>query len=267
LIIPIRDDSVLRRLPIVTYGVIFTCSAVFVWELGLNSRALASATYSLGMIPAVLLGHAELPSRLAIIPAWATVLTSMFVHGGWLHLLGNMLYLWLFGRGVESTLGPIRFSILYLISGMVAAMTQAFTNPVAEVPMIGASGAIAGTLGAYLILLPRANVVLFIWIFIFVRLVSVPAILLLALWFATQLLSAVAASPNEPGVAFWAHVGGFVAGMVLVLLLRGQNVMVFQAARSAPFSISPPNRVKWRTWSGSVPPAGDRSKTRRGRWG
>ena len=266
LIIPIRDDSVMRRPPVFTYGVICACGAVFLWELGLSPRGLTSFSFSFGMIPAVLFGHAELPSRLAIVPAWATVLTSMFVHGGWLHLLGNMLYLWLFGRGVESAIGSIRFSVLYMVSGVAAAMTQASTNSMAEVPMIGASGAIAGALGAYLILHPRANVILFIWIFIFVRLVSVPAVLLLALWFATQLVSALAASPDEPGVAFWAHVGGFVAGLVLVFLLRGRDVALFQAQRSSPFSVSRSEEVKWRTWSGSVPPAGNRSKKQRGPW-
>ena len=267
LILPIRDDSVLRRPPAVTYGVICVCSAVFLWQLGLGPRAFTSFIFSFGMIPAVLFGYAELPSRLAAVPAWATVFTSMFIHGGWLHLLGNMLYLWLFGRGVESALGPSRFGILYLASGVAAAMTQALTSPAAEVPMIGASGAIAGALGAYLILHPRANVILFVWIFIFVRFISVPAVILLALWFATQLLGALAAPPNEPGVAFWAHVGGFVAGVILVLILRGRDAALLRPARSSPFGVTRPRATKWRTWSGSVPPAGDRAKKRRGPWG
>jgi len=267
LIIPIRDDSVRRRPPALTYGIICACSAVFLWQLGLSPRAFAGFTFSFGMVPAVLFGYAELPSPLAIVPAWATVFTSMFIHGGWLHLLGNMLYLWLFGRGVESALGPFRFGVLYLVSGVAAAMMQAFTNPTAEVPMIGASGAIAGALGAYLILHPRANVTLFVWIFILVRLVSVPAVILLVLWFAMQLVSALNASPDEPGVAFWAHVGGFIAGMILVLLLRGRDVAVFQAARSSSFTVTRPDDAKRRARSGSVPPAGNRSDRSRGPWG
>ena len=127
------------------------------------------------MIPAELFGSAHLAPYLRVVPPWATLLTSMFLHGGWFHLLGNMLYLWIFGNNVEDVLGHARYLFLYLTSGIVAALVQASSNPTSHVPMIGASGAIAGVLGAYLLLLPRANVHVFVWIVIFFRIVNVPA--------------------------------------------------------------------------------------------
>jgi membrane associated rhomboid family serine protease len=163
-----------------------------------------------------------------------------------------MLYLWIFGKGVESALGAPKFLVFYLLCGIAAGLTQALTDPVAEVPMIGASGAIAGTLGAYLVLYPRANVVVFVWIIIFVRLITLPAVLLLGIWFALQLVSALSMDPGEPGVAFWAHVGGFLIGMALVLVLRRRGIVLMQPRRTRSFAVAPPRRVG----AGSVPSAG-----------
>jgi membrane associated rhomboid family serine protease len=257
LAIPLYDDTPRTQLPIVTVALIGACVAVFLWQSGLTPRAANNAAFSYGMVPAVLFGHADLPRRLQTVPGWATLVTSMFLHGGWLHLGGNMLYLWIFGRGVETALGPVRYLGLYLICGVAAALTQAFMNPASDVPMIGASGAIAGVLGAYLILYPRSNVVVFIWIIIIVRLLSVPAVILLGLWFLLQLTSATAATADEPGVAFWAHVGGFIAGMALVLVLRRRGVRMWQPSRSASFQMARP-----RLGRGSVPSAGRRSGRR-----
>ena len=208
LAIPLYDDTPEIHMPLATAALVAACSLVFLWQIGLPPRTAERAIYSYGMIPAVLLGSAELPARLQIIPSWLTLITCQFLHAGLLHLLGNMLYLWVFGRGVESALGFGRYFALYLASGVVAALTQAFVNPTADVPMIGASGAIAGVLGAYLILKPRGNVVVLVWIFIFVRLVSLPAVFLLGLWFLLQLASGLSTTPGEPGVAFWAHAAG-----------------------------------------------------------
>ena len=253
LAIPLYDDNPSIRPPVVTVGLIAACAAVFVWQLGLTESAADDTALSYGMVPAVLTGYADLPARLKAVPASMTLVTSMFLHGGWAHLLGNMLYLWLFGKGVESALGPARFLALYLICGVAAALTQAFVDPTAEVPMIGASGAIAGVLGAYLVLHPHANVTVFVWIFVFVRLVALRATILLGLWFALQLMSALAMEPGEPGVAFWAHVGGFLVGVALVLALRPHGVRIMQPARSAPFAVASPRSARQR---GSVPPAG-----------
>jgi membrane associated rhomboid family serine protease len=256
LALPLYDDNPTTRLPVITGGLIAACSAVFLWQLGLGESAAEDATLSYGMVPAVLFGYAELPSHLQAVPPAATLLTSMFLHGGLLHLLGNMLYLWIFGKGVESSLGPSRFLILYLLCGIAAALAQAFTAPTAEVPMIGASGAIAGTLGAYLVLHPRGNVVVLLWIIIFVRLITLPAVILLGIWFALQLLSALSMDPGEPGVAFWAHVGGFLVGMTLVLGLRPPGVSLMQPRRTAPFAVAPPRSAGRGFRAGSVPPAG-----------
>ena len=258
LALPLYDDNPATRLPVVTCGLIGTCCIVFLWQLGLDESAAERASFAYGMVPAVLFSYAKLPASLHAIPPAATLITSMFLHGGLLHLLGNMLYLWIFGKGVEAALGGPRFLIFYLLCGVAAALTQAFTDPAAEVPMIGASGAIAGTLGAYLVLRPRANVVVLVWIIILVRLISVPAVILLGIWFGLQLLSALSMDPGEPGVAFWAHVGGFIVGMMLVLAMRPRAVVVMQPRRSAPFAVTPPRSRARTLGSGSVPSAGGR---------
>ncbi len=256
LALPLYDDNPRTRVPVITAGLIAACSVVFLWQLGLDETASEEASLTYGMVPAVLFGYAELPASLRIVPPAVTLLTSMFLHGGLLHLLGNMLYLWIFGKGVETALGASRFLVFYLLCGIAAALTQALTDPMAEVPMIGASGAIAGTLGAYLVLHPRANVVVLIWILVLVRLISVPAVLLLGIWFALQLLSALSMNPGEPGVAFWAHVGGFVVGMALVLVMRPRGVVLMQPRRTVPFAIAPRRSAGRPLGAGSVPSAG-----------
>jgi membrane associated rhomboid family serine protease len=150
LAIPLYDDTPKIQMPLATPALITACSLVFFWQTGLPPRAAEWAIYSYGMIPAVLFGSAELPARLQAVPAWMTLVTGQFLHGGIAHIAGNMLYLWIFGRGVEAALGTLRFLPLYLGSGVIAALTQAFVDPISHMPMIGASGAIAGVLGAYL---------------------------------------------------------------------------------------------------------------------
>ena len=265
LALPLYDDSPKTRAPVVTTGLIAACTIVFLWQLSLDAQASQAVSLSYGMVPAVLFGYAQLPARLHAVPPAATLVTSMFLHGGFLHLLGNMLYLWIFGKGVESALGPVRFLLLYVLSGVAAALTQALTGPAVEVPMIGASGAIAGVLGAYLVLRPRSNVVVLLWIIIFVRLITLPAVLLLGIWFGLQLLSALSMQPGEAGVAFWAHVGGFLAGMALVLVLRPPGVSKWQARQTAPFAVAQRRSADRRFGAGSVPQAGGRNP--RNRWG
>ncbi len=242
LFLPVSDDSPRRRVPAVTYGLVALCVLVFLWQLDQGARAQQAIALAYGMVPAVLFGEAELPRHLQLVPAWATLVTSMFLHGGWLHLIGNMVYLWLFGRGVEGALGAARYLVFYLLCGIAAGLTQAIIDPASELPMLGASGAIAGTLGGYLVLYPRGNVVLFIWIIILVRFVTVPAVLLLGLWFLMQLVSGLVAAPGEGGVAFWAHVGGFVLGALLVPVFRRPDVAMLQPRRSRPFAAAPPRR-------------------------
>ncbi len=246
LAVPLYDDTPRTRLPLVTGGLVAICSLVFVRQIGLSPHAAVRAVYSYGMIPDVFFGSAELPARLHVVPSWLTPITSQFLHGDLIHLLGNMLYLWVFGRGVEIALGPVRYLVLYLTSGVVAALTQAFVDPTSQIPMIGASGAIAGVLGAYLILNPRGNIVVFVWFFIFVRLISVPALLLLGLWFLLQIASGLSASASEPGIAFWAHVGGFLAGVCLVVVLRRRGTQLMRPRRSRSFYMARPREARQR---------------------
>ena len=236
--LPLYDDNRSTSIPFVTYTLIVACVIVFVWQIGLSPRQEHQIVLEYGMIPAVLFGYIDLPQQLHRVPAWATLFTSMFLHGGWLHLCGNMIYLWLFGKGVESNIGPARFLLLYLICGAAAGLAQAVIDPTSDLPMIGASGAIAGALGAYLMLHPRGNIVVFIWFFVIFRFITVPVVIVLGLWFLLQLTNALSAAPGDPGVAFWAHIGGFVVGMVLVPFLRPPGTPLLQRPRSAPFSVS-----------------------------
>ena len=253
--VPLYDDNPIQRTPVVTYVLIGMCIGAFFWQLGQNEEVVA---YSLGMIPAVLFGYAELPRGLQMIPPWATLFTSMFLHGGWLHLGGNLLFLWIFGNNVEDLLGRGRFLLLYLASGVAAALAQALADKMGQVPMVGASGAIAGVLGAYLITYPRANVHCFLWIIIFFWIVTIPAWILLGFWFLMQLFSGLGTERGEPGVAFWAHVGGFIAGILLYLLLRPRRVVLLQPQKTPVFVSAPPGALVGRRtfYSGSVPDSG-----------
>jgi membrane associated rhomboid family serine protease len=268
LALPLYDDNPVRRPPVVTCALIGLCVGAFLWQLGQDDERVA---YTYGMIPAAVFGYAHRAPSLDVIPAWMTIFTSMFLHGGWWHIAGNMLFLWIFGNNVEDVLGRGRFLLLYLACGAAAAMAQALPNPASTLPMVGASGAIAGILGAYLLLYPWANVHVFVWIVIFFRLITVPAWIVLGLWFAMQLLSGVTTPAGAPGVAFWAHVGGFISGLGLVTLLRPRHVDLWQSPRSDAFvsqSLGSYARRDRFGGGGSVPPTGDRYRPPpRGPWG
>jgi membrane associated rhomboid family serine protease len=253
--LPLYDDNPIRETPVVTYGLIGMCIGAWLWQLGHDTDLVV---FQYGMTPAVLFGYRGLAPDLAVIPPWVTLFTSMFLHGGWLHLGGNMLFLWIFGNNVEDLLGRGRFILLYLASGVAAALVQALSAKYSQVPMVGASGAVAGVLGAYLMTYPRANVHVFVWIVVFFWIVTVPAWILLSFWFAMQLFSGLATGPGSPGVAFWAHVGGFVAGIVLFLLLRSRRVPLLQPQRTPIWATVPPSAlIGRRTFHrGSVPDAG-----------
>jgi len=254
--LPISDDNPTRRAPVVTWFIVAACVAVFLWQVSLGPRAGQAILLSLGLIPAVLLGSAELPAQLRLVPAPVSILTSMFLHGGWIHLLGNMLYLWIFGNNVEDSMGRGRFVLFYLLCGTAAALAQSLSAPYSQIPMVGASGAIGGVLGAYLILHPRANVrVLFIILF-FIRVVSIPAAVVLGLWFILQFISgATTPTDGHGGVAFWAHVGGFITGVVLIPFFKRREVRLLDRPHSRPFQVTAaPGQQR----KGSVPSAGRR---------
>jgi membrane associated rhomboid family serine protease len=230
--IPLRDENPSRLAPFVTYGLIGLCVLVFLWQFTLGPERGQTAVYALGVIPAVLLGDAQLPAGVALVTPWMSVLTSMFLHGGWLHLIGNMLYLWIFGDNVEDSMGHVRFFVFYLLCGLAAVLAQALPNPQSDVPMIGASGAISGVLGAYLLLFPHARVHVLIPLGFVMQSTRVSAKWVLLLWFGLQLLSNVMQNTEGGGgVAFGAHIGGFVAGMLLIPLFKYRNVRLFNPER------------------------------------
>jgi len=264
--VPLYDDNPTVRPPVVTYFLIGLCTGAFLWQLGQNEHRIV---FTYGMIPAELFGFWHPPRLYQVLPAWVKILTSMFLHGGWFHLLGNMLYLWIFGNNIEDVLGRGRYLVLYLSCGAVAALAQAFSSPYSHIPMVGASGAIAGVLGGYLLLYPSANVHCFVWIVIFFRIVNVPAWTMLGLWFAVQLISGLSVASGTPGVAFWAHVGGFATGLILVSILRPSGVPLLQPPRSRIFASAPPSafRSPRARYRGSVPPAGRRPTRPPSPWG
>lgn len=213
--IPLRDINPRRRFPLVTVGIILLNILVFLYELMLpTTRALDSLVYAWGLIPYRLM---QLD-----VAAILTVFTSMFLHSGFMHLAGNMLYLWIFGDNVESAMGTLRFMVFYLLCGIGAALGQVLVDPRSQIPMVGASGAISGILGAYLFLYPHAEVETLILFGYFARLVRLPALVVLGMWIVTQLLSGVLALGMQAtgGVAWFAHIGGFFAGVLLVGLFR-----------------------------------------------
>jgi membrane associated rhomboid family serine protease len=214
--IPLRDENPTRTTPVVTLILIGACVLAYLWQLTLPGRSAEAAIYSLGLIPAVFFGVTELPPELRSVPAVLTPITSMFLHGDLFHLAGNMLYLWIFGDNIEDRMGRARFLLFYVLCGIAAALAQALPDPDSVIPMIGASGAVSGVLGAYLVLYPRANVLVAIPLFVLLYTFHLPALVVLGVWFVGQLLSSIMQEAGQAGVAFRAHVGGFVAGLVLI---------------------------------------------------
>jgi membrane associated rhomboid family serine protease len=219
--IPISDDNPVRITPYVTWTLIGLCVLVFLWELTLDSKASGTLAV-LGFTPDTLV-HPDL----AAVPAWATVLTSMFLHAGFLHIAGNMLYLWIFGNNIEEAMGHAKFALFYLVCGVAAAMTMVLMDPASHTPIVGASGAISGVLGAYMLLFPRARVHVIVPLWIVFYPFWVRAVWVVGVWFAMQLATAALTPPSEPGVAWWAHVGGFAAGLLLTPLLKARDVPYF----------------------------------------
>ncbi|MBM2829631.1 MAG: Rhomboid family intrarane serine protease [Gammaproteobacteria bacterium] len=228
--IPLHDDNPTEITPIVTIVFIVICVLVYFWQASLGSEGYQAAIYSLGVTPAVLLDKVQLPEALAIIPAELTVVTSMFLHGGFMHLAGNMLYLWIFGNNVEDSMGHVRFVIFYFLCGIAAVIGQTLQNPESQIPMIGASGAISGVLGAYLLLYPHARVLVLIPLGFVSQMVRLPAGWVLIFWFVIQLLSSAMASSEGGGVAWFAHIGGFIAGMLLISVFKYRRIPLFHPA-------------------------------------
>jgi membrane associated rhomboid family serine protease len=228
-VFPLKDDVPTRSAPIVTVMLITLNVLLFLYQVSLeldldapDAREAARAAHAFiaefGLVPCRLTGLCQVPPY-AIAPA-LTIFTSMFLHGGLFHVAGNMLYLWIFGNNVEDTLGHLRFTAFYFLSGLLAGLIQISTHPGSEIPMIGASGAVSGVLGAYLLLFPGASVQVLMIFGFFWRVGSVPAILVLGLWIVVQILNGLGSFGAGGGVAWFAHIGGFFGGMALLFVMR-----------------------------------------------
>jgi rhomboid family protein len=211
-LIPLYDTVRSRRVPIVNWLLIGANVLVFLYEISLSRSGLANATRTWGLVPAALVAEPQ--------TAWPTIFTSMFLHGGWFHILSNMWVLYIFGDNVEDRMGGGRYLFFYLLSGTAAALLQSFLLPTSRVPMIGASGAIAGVLGAYLLLYPRARIASLVPILFIFTIIDIPAPIFLLFWFVSQLFSGWLSlgGAGGSGVAWFAHVGGFVFGMLGVFI-------------------------------------------------
>lgn len=257
--LPLLDQNprIYLRYPWVTWSLIGLCVFVFLLQAGAEPPAGDAIVYSFGFIPALLSGEAALSPDLAVVPAWATAITALFLHGDLMHLLGNMLFLWVFGDNVEDSLGHTRFLAFYLACGIAACLAQFALDPASVVPTIGASGAISGVLGAYLLLHPQAKVLVPIVFFP----VYLPAWLLLIVWLAFQFVGL--GRPDDPdgaSIAWLAHIGGFLAGMPLVVLLKRPTVPLFGG-------LPPPGGLQMREPPRPRPGRQRPPPRRRGPWG
>lgn len=266
--LPLYDDNPSRP-AYVTWMLIAACVAVFLWQSGLDPQAERLAALQYGMVPGLLFGHTELPPQYRAIDPWLSPLTSMFMHGGLLHLGGNMLFLWIFGNNVEEALGRLRYLVFYALCGYGAALFQAALDTASLVPMVGASGAIAGVLGAYALLYPKANVRTLVVVIVFFRIVTIPAAAILIGWFLMQTISGLQSAPHSGGggVAYFAHVGGFVAGAALIFVMKRRGVQLFNPPRTTAFEITPITLPSQRRGRRGVPDSGtdpwDKPWTRR----
>ena len=228
--IPLRDDNPTRITPYVTVTIIAANVAVFMYQLSLPAPAVTRFVYEFGTIPAVVLGTQALPAQIVLIPPLLSIFTSMFLHGGFMHIIGNMLYLWIFGNNIEEAMGHSRFFLFYMVSGVLASTAHILSDTTSTIPSIGASGAISGILGAYFLLYPRAQVLTLVPLGFFLQLMYLPAWLILGFWFVLQVISgSLGQAGLGGGVAWWAHIGGFVAGILLVGLFKRRSVRFFNA--------------------------------------
>lgn len=222
--IPLRDANPTRHAPLVTIALIAACSVAFVVELLVaagGEDALNAFIVAYGTVPANV--SADLAKGDWFTPATMGLVTGVFLHGGWLHLLGNMLFLWIFGNNIEDRLGRLPYLLFYLAGGIAASLAQVAIDPASDIPLVGASGAIAAVLGAYLVLYPGARITALIFLGFFYQVANVPAVIVLGYWFVLQLIDgfgSLGADNAQGGVAFFAHIGGFVAGMAVALVAR-----------------------------------------------
>ncbi len=219
--IPIRDRNPSSTFPYVTIGIIIVNTLMFLYELSLGT-GLDKFVMKFGIVPLKVSYYSQ-ASDLTFINAFFPFISSMFLHGGFIHLIGNMWFLWIFGDNIEDKLGHFKYFLFYILCGIIASSVHVFFNSQSNIPCIGASGAIAGVLGAYMITFPRARVVTIVPLFIFIQVMELPAIVVLGFWFVIQFFNGAAsitASTSGTGVAWWAHIGGFAAGVIILYVMR-----------------------------------------------
>jgi membrane associated rhomboid family serine protease len=219
--IPLRDSARSRTFPIVNVSLIALNFLVFFKEISLSNQAMNQMTFIYGLIPARV--EAQLSTGAALLALATPFITAMVLHANWLHIIGNMLYLWIFGDNVEDKVGHIPYLFFYILVGVTGSIVYCLANPTSRVPLIGASGAIAGILGAYFVSYPKARVLTLLPLFFFITIVEIPAIWFLLFWFVMQLFNGFATSLAADSVAWWAHIGGFVAGAVLIKLFAANH--------------------------------------------
>ena len=227
---PLYDKNPTELFPFVTLTLMFVCVAVWVLVQGggFDESLLNASVCTFGAIPAEVTGTvaAGEPSVCEMGGyTWGALITSMFMHGGWMHLVGNMWFLWIFGNNVEDSMGHLRYLFFYVICGLAASAAHVFSAPGSTIPTVGASGAIGGIMGAYFLLYPRARIVTLLVIIIYLKLINVPAWVMLGYWFVIQVLSSMVQGPAGGGIAFWAHIGGFLAGLLLVKVFENEQLV------------------------------------------
>jgi membrane associated rhomboid family serine protease len=226
---PLHDDNPTEIFPVITLLLIGACVGVwwYVQGAGFSAEALESSICAFGAIPAEVTGvtaSGQVPCPLGGL-TWQALISSMFLHGSWMHLVGNMWFLWIFGNNVEDSMGHLRFLVFYVLTGLVAALAHVLTDPGSAIPMVGASGAISAIMGAYLVLYPRAAVHTLFFFLFFIRIIPLPAWVMLGYWMLIQVVSSAATPAGGGGVAYMAHIGGFVAGLALILIFRNPKLV------------------------------------------
>ena len=234
--IPLYDENPSKKHPLVTWTLILICFIVFAYQFNLPQRIELSFIYKYAFIPDYLNNYYTV-SNLTPLDPLLTLVTSAFLHAGWMHILGNMLYLWIFGDNVEDSMGKFKFFLFYVICAISGSLLQYYSNPSSEIPIVGASGAIAGVLGGYLILYPKANIKVFMWVVIIFRTINIPAWIVLSIWIMVQFFSLSSSSSSGGGVAYFAHIGGFLAGMILTPIMKNKNKSLFNQRLSSPWEI------------------------------
>jgi membrane associated rhomboid family serine protease len=244
--LPLFDDNKSLSTPFITIALIAICALIFIAQISGTSDDQRIFIYAYGAVPAVVTGREFLPPEIRTIPSWMSLISSTFLHGGWLHILGNMLFLWIYGDNVEDNMGRFRFAVFYLICGAVASLTHVMIDPSSTTPLVGASGAIAGVMAAYLMMFPRARIRVIMIILIFIRFTYFPAFAVIGIWAVLQVIAVPQSlSSDGGGVAYFAHIGGFIAGLALTPLFKKRGVTLLPKTETAPnWEVTPvPARV------------------------